>query len=73
MNVGDADETETRLNNCGDQRTLFDRFWARHRLRYLSVLRPTPDDLLDLYASRRRGRIEMALAVVGTDGDGDVG
>ena len=67
MNVGDADETETCLNIRGDQRTSFDRFWARHCLRDLSVLRPAPGDLLDLHASGRGGGTETTEELVETE------
>ena len=50
-----------------DQRTLFDRFWVRRGLRYLSVLGSTPGHLFSLHASGRRGRIETAEELVETE------
>ena len=52
FDVGDGDE-ETCLEICGGQRMLCGRFWARHFLRKLSVLGPTPDNLFDFDASRK--------------------
>jgi hypothetical protein len=60
--IGDGSETCLKIRE--DQRTLFDRFWARRCLEDLSMFGSTPGNLLDLHASGRRGRIEAAEELV---------